>query len=78
MEQKILLKDIEIERVHGVGHIKRNKKRAIVVKLASFKYKQKILFANRKIKGFSSNINEQISKETLEIRREKWNTFKQL
>ena len=52
MEQKILLKDIEIERVHGVGHIKRNKKRAIVVKLASFKYKQKILFANRKIKGF--------------------------
>ena len=40
MEEKIRLKDIEIERVHGVGHIKRNKKRTIVVKLASFKYKQ--------------------------------------
>ena len=52
MEEKILLKDIEIERVHGVGNIKRNKKRTIVVKLASFKYKQYILSANRKIKGF--------------------------
>ena len=27
MEEKIPLKDIEIERVQGVGHIKRNKKR---------------------------------------------------
>ena len=40
MEEEIPLNDIETERVHGAGHIKRNKKRTIVVKLASFKYKQ--------------------------------------
>ena len=52
------------------GKVKK-KKKAIVAKFASFKDQQKILSETRKLKGTNININEDYSKDTLEIRAEK-------
>ena len=77
-EEKLQLETIPVERAHRVGKKEMNNKRTIVVKLASFKDKLKIISEARKLKGTNISINEDYSKETLEIRKEKWKEVKEL
>ena len=76
-EEKLQLENISLERAHRVGNKEKNKQTK-VVKLASFKDKLKIISEARKLKGTNISINEDYSKETLEIRKEKWKEVKEL
>ena len=76
-EEKLLLENISVERVHRVGNKEKNNKRTIVVKLASFQDKLKIISEARKLKGTNISINEDYFKET-EIRKEKWKEVEEL
>ena len=77
-KEKLELENISVERAHRVGNKGKNDKRTIVLKLASFKDKLKIISGARKLKGTNISINEDYSKETLEIRKEKWKEVKEL
>ena len=77
-KEKLQLENISVERAHRVGNKEKNNKRTIVFKLASFKDKLKIISEARKLKGTKISINEDYSKETLEIRKEKWKEVKEL
>ena len=77
-KEKLELENILVERAHRVGNKGKNDKRTIVLKLASFKDKLKIISEARKLKGTNISINEDYSKETLEIRKEKWKEVKEL
>ena len=69
-KEQLELEDISVERAHRAGNKGKNNKRTIVLKLASFKDKLKIIAEARKLKGTNISINEDYSKETLEIRKE--------
>ena len=78
-KEKLQLENISVETVLRVGNGKgKYNKRTIVVKLASFKDKLKIISEARKLKGTNISINEDYSKETLEIRKEKLKEVKEL
>ena len=77
-KEKLELENISVERAHRAGNREKNNKRTIVLKFASFKDKLKIISEARKLKGTNININEDYSKETLEIRKEKWKEVKEL
>ena len=77
-DKKLQIPNIKVERAHIVGTKQVSEKRTIVSKFASLKDKQKVLSDTRKVKGNNININEEYSKETLEIRKENWKTVKQL
>ena len=77
-KEKLELENISVERAHRVGNKGKNDKRTIVLKLPSFKDKLKIISEARKLKGTNISINEDYSKETLEIRKEKWKEAKEL
>ena len=77
-KEKLELENISVERAHRVGNKGKNNKRAIVLKLASFKDKLKIISEALELKGTNISINEDYSKETLEIRKEKWKEVKEL
>ena len=74
------LEGINIERAHRVGNKsnEKNAPRTIVAKFSSYKDKQAILSVAKKLKGKDIYINEDYSKETLEIRKENWQTVKRL
>ena len=65
-----------MEKVYREGNKQKSKKRAIVAKFTSFKEKQKVLSETWRLKDANININEDYSKETLEIRKENWKTVK--
>ena len=65
-----------MEKVYREGNKQKSKKRAIVAKFTSFKEKQKVLSETWRLKDTNININEDYSKETLEIRKENWKTVK--
>ena len=77
-KEKLELENISVEKAHRVDNKGKNNKRTIVLKLASFKDKLKIISEARKLKGTNISINEDYSKETLEIRKEKWKEVKEL
>ena len=77
-EEKLQLENISVERVHWAGNKEKNNTRTIVVKLASFKDKLKTISVAPKLKGTNISVNEDYSKETLEIRKEKWKEVKEL
>ena len=77
-EEKLQLENISVKRAHRVANNEKNNKPTIVVKLASFKDKLKIISEPRKLKGTNISINEDYSEETLEIRKEKWKEVKEL
>ena len=77
-KEKLELENISVERAHRVGNKGKNNKRTIVLILASFKDKLNIISEARKLKGTNISINEDYSKETLEIRKEKWKEVKEL
>ena len=72
-KKKLQLENISVERAHRVGNKEKNNKRTIV-----FKDKLKIISEAWKLKGTNISINEDYSKETLEIRKEKWKEVKEL
>ena len=76
----INIEGINIERAHRVGNKsnEKNAPRTIVAKFSSYKDKQAILSVAKKLKGKDIYINEDYSKETLEIRKENWQTVKRL
>ena len=57
-KEKLQLESISVERAHRVGDKENNNKRTIVVKLASFKDRLKIISETRKLKGTNISINE--------------------
>ena len=77
-KEKLQLESISVERAHRVGNKEKNNKRTIVVKVASFKNKLKINSEAWKLKGTIISINEDYSKEMLEIKTEKWKEAKEL
>ena len=77
-EEKLQLENISLERAHRVGNKEQNNKQTKVVKLASFKDKLKIISEAWRLKDTNIGINEDYSKETLEIRKEKWKEVKEL
>ena len=77
-KEKLQLESISVERAHRVGNKEKNNKRTIVVKVASFKDKLKINSEAWKLKGTIISINEDYSKEMLEIKKEKWKEAKEL
>ena len=77
-KEKLQLENISVERVHRVGNKEKNNKQTIVFKLGSCKDKLKIISEARKLKGTNISINEDYSKETLEIRKGKWKEVKEL
>ena len=68
-KEKLQLESISVERAHRVGNKEKNNKRTIVVKVASFKDKLKINSEAWKLKGTIISINEDYSKEMLEIKK---------
>ena len=77
-KEKLQLENISVERAHRVGNKEKNNTWTIVDKLASFKDKLKIILEARKRKGTNISIHEDYSKETLEIRKEKWKEVNEL
>ena len=77
-KEKLQLESISVERAHRVGNKEKNNKRTIVVKVASFKDKLKINSEAWKLKDTIISINEDYSKEMLEIKKEKWKEAKEL
>ena len=65
-------KDIIIERAHRTGSKINGKKRAIVVKLLTFKYKDAVLNQYRQKQIWKDNIyvNEDYSQHTAELRKQ--------
>ena len=63
---------MKIERAHRVGDLKVSTKRTIVAKLASYKDKQNIFSKCNRLKGTCIYMNEDFTKEALEIRKQNW------
>ena len=74
------LEGITMERAHRIGNKsnERNTPRTIAAKFSSYKDTQTVLSIAKKIKGKKIYINEDYSKETLEIRKKNWQTVKRL
>ena len=61
---------IEIDRAHRVGYINPNKPRTIVLRCLRYKQKEEIKRCAKKLKGTGIYINDDFSRETLELRKE--------
>ena len=71
-------RNINIEFVHRTGEKKEDTSRTIVAKFSSYKTKETILKNARKLKDTDYYINEDFSKETIEITKENWKKVKEL
>ena len=71
IQEKLEIEDVNIERAHRVGNTNSTLPRTITAKFSGFKGKQIVLSAAKKLKGQNIYINEDFSKETMDIRKEK-------
>ena len=71
IQEKLEIEDVNIERAHRVGNTSNTSPRTVVAKFSSFKGKQ-LISAAKKLKGQNIYISEGLSKETMDIRKEKW------
>ena len=78
IQEKLEIQDINIEKAHRVGSTSNTSPRTVVAKFSSFKGKQLVLSAAKKLKGQNIYINEYFSQETMDIRKEKWKSVKSL
>ena len=78
IQEKLEIQDINIERAHRVGSTSNTSPRTVVAKFSSFNGKQLVLSAAKKLKGQNIYINEDFSKKTMDIRKEKWKSVKSL
>ena len=76
--RKLEMEDVNIEKAYRVGNTSSTLPRTIIVKFPSFKGKQIVLSAAKKLKGQNIYINEYFSKETMDIRKEKWKSVKSM
>ena len=67
--EHLSLRNIKSERAHRTGERKEDTSRTIVAKFSSYKTKELILKNARELKDMSYYINEDFSRETVEIRR---------
>ena len=75
--ETLQVKDVMIERAHRSGKVAKGEKpRTIVLKLLNYKDKEKILKQAKKLKGTDVFINEDYSRETVEIRKRLWQEVK--
>ena len=72
------LRNIKIEHAHRAREKRQDTSRTIVAKFSSYKTKEMILKNARKLKGTCYYINEDFSKENVEIRKENWKKVKEL
>lgn len=77
--KKIDVKDVKIERAHRVStkYVPNGKPRTIIFKTLSFKDKERILKSSNKLKNTGLYINEDFSKETIDIRKRNWEKVKE-
>ena len=78
IQEKLEIRDINIERAHRVGSTSNTLPRTVVAKFSTFKGKQLVLSAAKSLKGQNIYINEDFSEETMGIRKEKWKSVKSL
>ena len=78
IQEKLEIQDVNIQRVHRVGSTSNTSPRTVVAKFSIFKRKQLVLSATKKLKGQNIYINEDFSKEPMDIRKEKWKSVKSL
>ena len=79
IREKLDLDNIVVERAHRVGFKNdQTASRTIVAKFASWKQKELVLSNARKLKDSGIYINQDYSKATMDIRKEKWETVKNL
>ena len=67
--EHLSLRNIKSKRAHRTGERKEDTSRTIVAKFSSYKTKELILKNARELKDMSYYINEDFSRETVEIRR---------
>ena len=67
--ENLSLRNIKSERAHRTGERKEDTSRTIVAKFSSYKTKELILKNARQLKDTGYYINEDFSRETVEIRR---------
>ena len=77
-DQLNITESIEIDRAHRVGRLGGNKPRTIVLRIHSYKQKEKIKRAAKSLKGTGIYINDAFSFETSEIRKELLKIAKEL
>ena len=78
IQEELEIEDINIERAHRVGNTSNTSPRTVVAKFSNFKGKQLVLSAAKKLKGQNIYSNEDFSKKTMNIRKEKWKSVKSL
>ena len=78
IQENLEIQDVNIERAHRVSSTSNTSPRTVVAKFSSFKGKQLFLSSAKKLKGQNIYINEDFSKETMDIRKEKWKSVKSL
>ena len=78
MFEHLSLQNIKIESAHRTGERKEDTSRTIVAKFRSYKTKETILKNARKLRNTGYYINEDFSKETVEIKKENWKKVEEL
>ena len=67
IQEKLEIEDINIERTHKVGNTNNTSPGTIIYKFSSFKIKQIVLSAAKKLKRQNIYINEDVSKKTTQL-----------
>ena len=78
IQENLEIEDVNIERAHRMGNTSNTSPRTVTAKFCSFKGKQLVLSAAKKSKGQNSFITGDFSKDTMDIRKEKWKSVKSL
>ena len=78
IKETLGIENIEFERVHRVGDKNQSSCRTLVAKLSKYKTKEHILTKVRKKKPQGIRIYEDVSKATVQIRKENWKQVKDL
>ena len=76
IQEKLEIEDVNIERAHRVDNTSNTSPRTVVAKFSSFKGKQLVLSATKKLKGQNIYFNKDFSKERMDIRKDKWKSVK--
>lgn len=76
LQDKLQVEGVQIERAHRTGKRNEGRPRTIVMKLLSYKDKERILKVARNLKGTSIYMNEDFSPATMKIRKDLFKEIK--
>lgn len=76
LQDKLQVEGVQIERAHRTGRRNEGRPRTIVMKLLSYKDKERILKLAKNLKGTSIYINEDFSPATMKIRKDLFKEIK--